>query len=172
MKTMMRASLCLTVAATILAAALAAPAAAQTLVPFKGALQGTDADEVFNFPVQPVTTTGTGTGAHLGRFSFTERSEINVVTGSATGSARWTAANGDTLDTAFTALGGPTDAPPACPGLGDVFFSVTEIHTITGGTGQFAGAQGSFKAERQASPMTFRTCGSFGGLITSPGAGR
>src|SRR5262245_992184 len=116
MKTMMRSSLCLTVAGTILAAALAAPAAAQNLLPFKGALRGTDADEMFNFPVQPVTTTGTGTGAHFGRFSFTEHSEINVVTGAATGSTRWMAANGDTMDTTFTALGGPTDAPPACPG--------------------------------------------------------
>jgi hypothetical protein len=170
MKTITRTTICLSTAAMILTAALALPAAAQNLVPFKGAIQGNDTDGMLNFPVLPVTTTGAGTGTHLGDFSFTQQSAINVVTGTATGSTHWIAANGDTIDTTFTASGGPTDAPPVCLGLSDGFFRVTEIHTITGGTGRFAGAQGTFRVERQASPVTFKTCGSFQGTITSPGA--
>jgi hypothetical protein len=155
MKTITRSKIHLAITTIILTVTLVVPAAAQNLVPFKGALQGNDADGVFNFPVLPVFTDGTGTGTHLGEFSFHQH---------------WIAANGDTIDTTFTGLGGPTDAPPVCPGLGEVIIGITEIHTIIGGTGRFAGAQGSFKVERQASPVTFKTCGSFQGSITSPGA--
>jgi hypothetical protein len=170
MKAITRTKIYLPIAALILTAALAVPAAAQSLTPFKGALQGNDKDGALNYPILQLVTSGTGTGTHLGEFTFTQASAVNVVDGSATGSIHWIAANGDSLDTTFTALGGPTDAPPACPGLGDVFFRITEVHTITGGTGRFAGAHGSFVVERQASPITFKTCGSFHGTITSPGA--
>lgn len=157
-------------AAVILTAALAIPAAAQSLIPYKGALQGNDKDGVLSFPVLPVATNGTGTGTLLGEFSFTQQAAVNIVTGTATGSTHWIAANGDSIDTTYTGSGGPTDAPPVCPGLGETFLRITEIHTITGGTGRFAGAQGSFRVERQASPATFKTCGSFQGTMTSPGA--
>ena len=160
----------LLMAAMILTAALAIPAAAQQQVPFKGALQGTDKDGALNFPILQVSTSGAGTGTHLGEFSFTEENAVNLATGTGTGSTHWIAANGDSIDTTFNASGGPTDAPPVCPGLGESFIRITEIHTITGGTGRFAGAQGSFIVERQASPATFKTCGSFHGTITSPGA--
>jgi hypothetical protein len=156
--------------AMILTAALALSAAAQQMVPFKGALQGNDTDGTLNFPILPVTTTGTGTGTQLGDYSFTQHTAVNVVLGTAAGSTHWIAANGDSIDTTFTAIGGPTDATPVCAGLGDVILAITEIHTIVGGTGRFAGAQGGFKVERQASPVTFKTCGSFQGTITSPGA--
>ena len=170
MKTITRSKIHLAMAAIILAATLVVPAAAQHLVPFKGALQGNDIDGVFNFPILPVFTDGTGTGTHLGEFSYHQQSALNIVTRTATGSTQWIAANGDTIQTTSTGLGGPTDAPPVCSGLGEVIIGITEIHTIIGGTGRFAGAQGSFKVERQASPVTFKTCGSFQGSITSPGA--
>jgi hypothetical protein len=48
--------------------------------------------------------------------------------------------------------------------------SITEINTITGGTGRFAGAQGSFTVERLVNLATGFTSGSFHGTITSPGA--
>ena len=170
MKTITRSNIHLPIAAMILAAALAIPAAAQNLVPFKGALQGTDKDGAFNFPIVQVFTNGTGTATHLGEFSYTEENTVNVVTGIGGGSIHWVAANGDSIDSKFTGSGGLTDAPPLCPGLGERIIRITEIHTITGGTGRFAGAQGSFIVERQASPVTFKTCSSFHGTITSPGA--
>jgi hypothetical protein len=97
-------------ASMILTAALAIPAAAQQQVPFRGALQGTDKDGALNFPILQVSTSGTGTGTHLGEFSFTEEIALNVVAGTATGSTHWIAANGDSIDTTFNASGGPTDA--------------------------------------------------------------
>jgi len=47
---------------------------------------------------------------------------------------------------------------------------IKEINVITGGTGQFSGAQGSFIMERLASGVTFMTFGSFQGTITPPSA--
>ena len=161
----------LPLAAMILTAAIAIPVAAQNLVPFKGALQGTDKDGAFNFPIVQVFTNGTGTGTHLGEFSYAEENTVNVVTGIGGGSIHWVAANGDSIDSKFTGTGGLTDAPPLCPGLGERIIRITEIHTITGGTGRFAGAQGSFTVERLANAATFVTSGSFHGAITSPGAG-
>ena len=109
-----------------------------------------------------VTTTGTGIGTHLGEFSFTQQTTVNLAAGTDTGSAHWVAANGDTIDTTITGSGEPADTPGV--------MRITEIHTITGGTGRFAGAQGTFTVERLASVVTFLTSGSFHGTITSPGA--
>ena len=170
MKTITKSRIYLAMAALSLTAAVAMPAAAQNQVPFKGALQGTDKDGALNFPILQVFTNGAGTGTHLGEFSYSQENAVNVTNGTGAGSIHWIAANGDTIDTTFTAVGGPTDAPPLCPGLGDTFFRITEMHTITGGTGRFAGAKGSFIVERHASPVTFKTCGSYHGTITSPGA--
>jgi hypothetical protein len=44
------------------------------------------------------------------------------------------------------------------------------MYKITGGTGQFSGAQGSFTMKRMASATAFITIGSFSGTITLPGA--
>jgi hypothetical protein len=81
------------------------------------------------------------------------------------GSAQCLAANGDSI---YTTLVGS-----AIPG--DVVFTVTEIHTITGGTGRFSGAQGSFTVHRThvvapSADGTHVTFGWFEGTITSAGA--
>jgi hypothetical protein len=161
MKTMTRSTIYVAMAAMILAAALATPAAAQQQVPFKGTFQGKDA-------VHPptITTSGTGLGTHMGEFSLTE--VVNVIT--LNGSAHWVAANGDSIDTTFIASPDFSTEP-----LG--YVAVTETHTITGGTGRFAGAQGSFILERThlvapSADGTHVTFGSFHGSITAPGTGR
>jgi len=156
MKNITRTKIYLPMAAMILTAALAIPAAAQTQVPLKGEFQGNDT-------VAPttITTNGTATGTLLGQFSLT-----NVVTPSSlTGTGHWVAANGDSIDTTFVAATIP----------GDVLFTITEIHTITGGTGRFMGAQGSFTLLRKhvkaaSSDGTHYTWGSFEGSITPPSA--
>src|SRR4030095_13431576 len=107
------------IAAMILTAALAVPAAAQQQVPFKGTFQGSDTVT----PPATIATDATGTGTQLGRFSFTHVLTLNTLTGSAHG----VAANGDTIES--------TSVASAVPG--PVVFTVTEIHTITGGTGRF-----------------------------------
>jgi hypothetical protein len=71
------------------------------------------------------------------------------------------AANGDSI---YTTIVGSSE-PTGTPGVR----SITEIDTITGGTGRFAGAQGSFIVERLVNQTDF-TSGSFHGTITPPGA--
>ena len=165
MKGTTRSKIYLPMAALILTAALAAPAAAQQQVPFKGAMQGNDVDTPGPSPgTVVVTTSGTGVATHLGQFSFTQQATVNLVAKTSAGSAHWVAANGDSIDTTLT---GSVELT-ATPGV----FSFTEVHTITGGTGRFAGAQGSFIVERLASGVTFSSSGSFHGTITSPGAAR
>jgi len=160
MKTTTRSKIYLPMAALILVT-LAIPASAQTQVPFKGTFQGSDAVT----PPATMATTATGTGTHLGKFSLKQEVTLNFLNFTDTGSAQWIAANGDSVYT--TVVGS------AIPG--DVVFAITEIHTITGGTGRFAGAEGSFTVHRThvvalSDDETHVTFGSFNGTITSPGA--
>jgi hypothetical protein len=158
---MKRANMYLPMVALILAA-LAIPAAAQQQVPLKGTFQGSDNRTGLN-----IHESGTGTATLMGQFSFTMDVTINPANLTDTGSAEWIAANGDSIDT--TVVGS------AIPG--DVVFTITEIHTITGGTGRFTGAQGSFTVHRThvvapSADGTHVTFGSFDGTITSPGAAK
>jgi hypothetical protein len=152
-------------AAMILMAALAVPAAAQHQVPFKGTFLGNDTISPGPSPTTVLlSTTATGTGTHFGQFSFTQEFTLNGAL-TYTGSARWIAANGDIIYTTIVGSAIP----------GDVVFTLTEIHTITGGTGRFSGAQGSFTVHRThvvapSDDGTHVTFGWFEGSITSPGA--
>ena len=138
------------------------PAAAQRQVPLKGTMQGTDTDSDPTPSSIVVTTDGMGTATHLGRFSFTQRVTVDFATGTSAGTSHWESANGDSFDTTIAGSGQPTGAP------GEI--RITETHTITGGTGRFAGAQGRFTVERVASGITFATSGSFEGTMSSPSA--
>ena len=156
---MKRSNIYLPMAAMILTAAIAAPAAAQNQVPFKGTFQGSDTVT----PPATIATTATGTGTHLGQFSFSHVLTVSTLTGT----AHWVAANGDSIDS--------TSVVSAVPG--SVVFTITEIHIITGGTGRFSGAQGSFTVHRThvralSDDGTHVTFGWFEGAITSPGAAR
>jgi len=163
MKAITRSNTCLPTAAMMLAAALAIPAAAQQQVPFKGTFQGNDNTATHGM----ITTTGTGVGTHLGQLSLTD---VLTLTSACcgTGTGNWIAANGDSIDSTFVA-----SADFSTHSLG--YITVTETHTITGGTGRFTGAQGSFTLERThlvalSADGTHVTFGSFHGSITPPGA--
>jgi hypothetical protein len=164
-KSVMKASISLAVAAMLFTAALAVPVAAQKQVPFKGSLQGHEIDTPQGGP--PPTTlivdgSATGIATLVGQFSFSYQLTVNLANGTATGSARLIAANGDSIS---TTIAGSSELT-ATPGVA----SITEINTITGGTGRFAAAQGSFTVERLLNLVTGFTSGSFHGTITSPGA--
>jgi hypothetical protein len=131
-------------------------AAAQKQVPFKGTFEGNDTV----IPPDTITTAATGTGTLIGHFSL---DEVVTVT-SLAGTGHWIAPNGDIIYTTFV----------ASPVPGPVVFKVTESHTITGGTGRFAGATGSFTVQRThivepSDDGTHVTFGSFDGTISSPG---
>jgi hypothetical protein len=159
----LRSTIYLPMAAMLLTVALAVAAAAHKQIPFKGAMQGNNVDSPGPSPgTIVVTTTGTGIGTHLGQFSFTQEITANLAAFTDTGSAHWIAANGDSIDTTLTGSAELTDTPGV--------ISISEVHTVSGGTGRFAGAQGSFIVERLSSAVTFLTSGSLHGTITSPGA--
>jgi hypothetical protein len=104
-----------------------------------------------------------GVATLLGRFTLTYNLTVSLPASSSTGSAQLVAANGDMI---FTTIVGQAEPVLDTPGL----LRIVEINTITGGTGRFAGAKGSFTMERLADTTTGLTSGSFHGTITSPGA--
>jgi hypothetical protein len=170
MKTDIQTNICLRSAAVFLAFAFAGLAAADTLVPLKGSLQGQEIDQP-QPPVGPpqellVDGTVTGIASHLGRFTMHYNVTVSnplAPVAPSTGSAQLTAINGDVIFATIIGQGVPA---PDMPG----FAQITEHFTIKGGTGRFAGAQGSFTVERLVELATGLTSGSFRGAITSPGA--
>lgn len=132
-------------------------------VPFKGRWEGAVTART---PLPPgflsISFEGTGNATHLGRFTVEIRIVLNTTDRTLTGTYEFTAANGDTLTAAVT--GQSPLMPPGVPQTS------VETATITGGTGRFASASGSFTAERVVDLATFLTTGSFNGTISSPGA--
>ena len=104
----------------------------------------------------------TGHATHLGLFTLDIPHVVNRANRTAIGTYEFTAANGDKVFADFTGLATPT----ATPGV----LYIEEIGTITGGTGRFAGATGTFTSERWFDTINLTTTGDFEGTISSPGA--
>jgi hypothetical protein len=156
MKTIMITTMYLQMTALFLTAVLATPAAADDELPFRGSIQAVETYDV-EFPTLFGHGSGAGHGTQLGQFTVTYEYEINIPTATGTGPAHFVAANGDSLFTEVSGKGNPTGDP-------DISF-IVETHIITGGTGRFAGATGSFTVERLISLSTGVTSGSFDGTI-------
>jgi hypothetical protein len=126
-------------------------------VPFKGSFEG----DVTVTPLAPpnlaVDVEATGNAILLGLFTLDIPHVVNPVTHTAKGSYEFTAANGDTLTAHFTGV-----AMLIAPGI----LYIEESATITGGTGRFAGATGSFTSDRLYDMLEGTTTGSFEGTIT------
>jgi len=132
----------------------------EALVPFKGSLEGEYGAPAGQFPIFHEVIAAGGHATHLGRYTLSIEETVNVLQASATGSFVFTAANGDAVSGTFTGH--------AQPGP---LVSITEEATITGGTGRFATASGSFVIDRVFDPVKRTTTGSFAGSISSTGAG-
>jgi hypothetical protein len=141
---------------------LAGPVSAGDQVPFKGSLSGTASVTPLDPPFASVVIVGTGNATQLGHFTVEIPHFVNQATRIGSGSYMFTAANGDILTADFTG-----QASLLAPGV----LSVAETATITGGTGRFAGATGSFATERTFFLATGATTGSFEGTISSVGGG-
>ena len=133
-------------------------------VPFKGRLEGAATITPLTPPFLSVSLEGTGNATHLGRFTVEIPHVVNTTNMTTTGTYEFTAANGDTLTAGFIGQASLT----ATAGV----LSVVETATITGGTGRFAGATGSFTVERLVNQVTGLTSGAFEGTVSSPGAGK
>ena len=155
MKSITKTIMYLQMTALFLTASLAGAAAAEKEVPFRGSIQAVEATDV-QFPSLFVDASGSGNATHLGRFTVTYEFEVNLLTFAGIGSAHFIAANGDSI---FTEITGQGTVP-------DPISFIVETHTITGGTGRFAGATGSFTIERLLNTVTGITSGSFEGTIS------
>jgi hypothetical protein len=142
--------------AMLLTLALVIPVVAAPAVPFRGSVQAVENLNV-QFPMIFVDASGGGNATHLGRFTVSYEVEVTLPAGTGVGTAVFTAANGDLLFTEFTGQAEPTADP-------DVSF-IEETQTITGGTGRFEGASGSFTLQRFLNGVTGITSGSFDGTI-------
>jgi hypothetical protein len=156
MKTITKKIIYLQMTALLLTAALAGSAAAATEVPFRGSIQGVEIADL-QFPKIFVDGSGSGKATHLGCFTLAYEIEVDLLTHETFGSSVFTAANGDSVFTDIIGLGTPTENP-------DVR-TVVEVHTITGGTGRFAGATGSFIKKSLLNLVSGLTSGSFDGTI-------
>src|SRR4029453_6829536 len=99
---------------------------------------------------------GTGHATHLGRFTITSDFTVNMMTVTAVGTAIWTAANGDQI---FTNVSG--HGTISFPTL-----TTTETDTITGGTGRFEEASGTFVVERSINIPTLVSSATFSGTLS------
>lgn len=123
--------------------------------PFKGTVSAVETAEV-TFPTASLTRDGTGTATYLGKYTVHIEITINIPTMSSTGTAIFTAANGDTLTANVAGQATRT---------GSTTLSIIEDYTVTGGTGRFADATGSFTLEGTVEETTGVSSGTFSGVI-------
>jgi hypothetical protein len=143
---------------------MAGPTSAAEQVPFKGTLDATVTIAPVSPPVVSVRIEGTGNATQVGLYSIEFTAVVNQATRTQVGPATIviTAANGDTI----TAEGTGGQATPVAPGV----LSIVDPATITGGTGRFADATGSFVFRRTFFVTAGVTTGIIEGTISSPGA--
>ena len=113
--------------------------------PFKGSYS-TVSEILQPAPILKTRITGTGHVSQLGYSTFVALSTLDFTTQppfQLGGTATFTAANGDEFYTSFTGT-----STPAEQGM----LNVAMIHTITGGTGRFQNASGSFAGQTTAFP--------------------
>ena len=139
--------------------AFAAPTAKAT--PFKGSW---DSSEIPTFIFDPPPPTmlvdghAWGNATHLGKYTATFAATVNLECSCSVGdTVHFTAANGDSLDGSGSGVGVLSDTPG--------FNLVTQTYAITGGTGRFADATGSFIVTRLANNATGDSSGSIKGEI-------
>jgi hypothetical protein len=141
------------VTAISLASIAVSAVAAQT--PFKGTVSAVETGTIV-FPTRFLAREGSGNATYLGRYTEHITMVINIPTLSSTGAATFTAANGD--DLLATVAGQAMRTSPTT-------LSIVEVYTITGGTGRFADATGSFTLRSNVDQVTGVSAGTFSGAI-------
>jgi hypothetical protein len=135
----------------------AAPAATEKLL--TGAFEAVETHE-FGPGIMFVDATGVGNATHLGLFTYNLQAEVSLPSLAASASATLVAANGDIIFGEGSGQGTPTGTPN--------IVSIVETYSITGGTGRFAGATGSFTVERLLDRATLVSSGTINGTIVLP----
>jgi hypothetical protein len=127
-------------------------------VPFKGRLQGIVTLDLTGFPMVHVLIAASGEATHLGRFTLEMPHLVDFQTATGIGTFDFVSANGDRLTATFTGHANTSTQ----------IFTIREVAEITGGTGRFAGATGSFTADRFYDTTAGTTTGTFDGMISIP----
>jgi len=143
------------VAAFAVSLAIVAVSAVAAETPFKGTVNAVETGQVV-FPTRFLDRQGTGTATYLGRYTEHVVMTINIPTLSSMGAATFTAANGDTLTASVVGQATRT---------GPTMLSIVEVYTITGGTGRFADATGTFTLKSTLDQTTGVSTGTFSGTI-------
>jgi hypothetical protein len=132
------------------------PAVANAVVPMKGSVDV----EVTRIPgpsgIQ-ILGHGTGNATHLGSYSVHYDILLNPQTMTGSGTAVFTAANGDQLFTFNSASVSPTGVPDE--------IRLDETYVITGGTGRFENTSGTFGGIRLVNLASGLSSGTFSGEI-------
>jgi len=144
---------------------LAHPAIAGDEVPYKGKEVGAVTRGAFQFPFSYNSTVAEGEATYIGHYTLTGNFVVDVRFGTATGVFTLIAANGDMLFLDMEGHTVPTDLTKTVANF-----------TVTGGTGRFEGATGSFTADNQfgfavnlpVSPNPY--VAEIEGTISTPGA--
>ena len=144
-------------------AVLAVPVAqAGAQVPFKGSDGGSWGIGSHDCgALVPVFVDTAGTATHVGRYAYASQECADLGGGTFAGAFTITAANGDTLTGTYAGTFTVDEA-------GAIHYEQT--NTVSGGTGRFAGASGSFHVSGIAFPDG-RDVQQAGGTISSVGSG-
>jgi len=130
-------------------------------VPFKGKFSGQAISAVTTEDpdVLLITTASSGNATHLGKFTMLSPHLADLSTLEVGGTQTFTAANGDTLTASFTGQFSP---------IVGGFLAASINCTITGGTGRFAGASGSYTFDILFDPATLTNISVIDGTIVIP----
>ena len=142
------------VAAFTVSLAIVAVSAVAAQTPFKGTVNAEET-VVPSPPTASLTRHGTGTATYLGRYTEHIVMTINLPMLSSTGTATFTAANGDTL----TTVAGQATRTSLTT------LSIVEVYTVTGGSGRFADATGNFTLHSAVDQTTGVSSGTLSGAI-------
>jgi hypothetical protein len=129
-------------------------------LPFHGTVDSASHVAVYDFGTNTafIHLVGAGTATHLGRYTLVTDYELSLLTLAGSERMTLTAANGDVLTAEGTAQGAPSEDGQSVSSL--------ESLTITGGTGRFAGATGSFILRQVNIAADRNSSGSFDGTIS------
>lgn len=151
-----------TLAALLMVLSASAVLAQVNSVRFKGAFDGRATGAVQDGSLL-LSSAGAGTAVPIGRFTYTAKSTVELANGREIGDIQFVTANGDVINGLLVGLGTPTGTPNLT--------HVTELVTITGGTGRFQGATGTLTLDLlddNTSRPTGLTSGSLRGAISTP----
>ena len=125
----------------------------------KGSLRIAETQQAI-FPNLYVSAIGSGNATQLGLFTISSQAQVNIPTLASFTSATLVAADGANIFTEGSGQGTLTEIPGV--------ISIVETYTITGGTGRFSGAIGSFTVERLVDRATLASSGTIQGNILLP----